>query len=183
MILFICLIWIFFICLLSHGYFLSAWYHMDIFYLHDITWIFFIFLLSHGYFLSACYDICLLWHGYFWNLLVMTWIFSSACYFMCLISHRCPSDYLGDNCEVTYDLCALANPCVGPGSNCAVTNGTLQCHCSQGNSYKFSQQINFGILHIGYIWYIFSDDTLYNGRVYWVRLSAAPEFLWEHHMS
>ena len=47
--------------------------------------------------------------------------------------YRCPSDYLGDNCEMTYDLCDLANPCVGPGSNCSVINGAIQCHCSQGN--------------------------------------------------
>ena len=49
------------------------------------------------------------------------------------IIYRCPSDNLGDNCETTYDLCDLANPCVGLGSNCSVTNGAIQCHCSQGN--------------------------------------------------
>ncbi|XP_033758478.1 delta and Notch-like epidermal growth factor-related receptor [Pecten maximus] len=47
--------------------------------------------------------------------------------FMCV----CPHNFIGKDCDLTYDLCLLANHCVGPDSTCSVdVRGNVTCGCS-----------------------------------------------------
>ncbi|XP_041372894.1 uncharacterized protein LOC121386162 [Gigantopelta aegis] len=52
----------------------------------------------------------------------------------------CKPGYRGSNCETNYDLCQIANPCVGPGSVCSVNGATTTCKCSTGYSGLYCEK-------------------------------------------
>ena len=49
-----------------------------------------------------------------------------------LFIYRCNPGYRGGNCDLSYDLCDLTSPCVGPNSTCTLNNGQPDCDCSSG---------------------------------------------------
>ncbi|XP_059172114.1 uncharacterized protein LOC131953095 [Physella acuta] len=51
----------------------------------------------------------------------------------------CLSGYYGNRCETKYSMCDLVNPCVGAGSQCSFTNGTITCSCGPGRNGTFCE--------------------------------------------
>ncbi|KAL3885790.1 hypothetical protein ACJMK2_025828 [Sinanodonta woodiana] len=62
--------------------------------------------------------------------------YSSNSSFVC----NCTGGYRGDYCEMEYNLCKVANPCMGSGSNCSIVNANTQCSCAVGYSGSYCQQ-------------------------------------------
>ncbi|KAL4229601.1 hypothetical protein ACF0H5_012639 [Mactra antiquata] len=66
----------------------------------------------------------------------------------------CPHNYIGSQCEILYDLCDRANPCVG-NSTCVDGFGGLQCGCDPGYTGASCQTL---------LWYC-DENTCKNGGI------------------